>query len=676
MTNAVSVFRFDIHALRAWAVVVVVGYHLGIPGFASGFAGVDIFFVISGYLITAQALVQLDAGRFSFIHFWTARLRRIGPVLLVVLAVSALLGWWLTMPGEYLRHIRQALFAATFSSNIPFGDQQGYFDPVAHSKPLLHTWSLSIEWQFYMLLPLVLVLVWRFTPAIHRRAAVLWVLLLLLMASMLYCIWLGRVQASDAFFSLRARAWEMLLGAVMAAAPITQTSAPETFNSFAVRAFKRYGGWLGWAAVAAAAVVTLPVRQWPGVWTLLPVVGASLIVGCSPVVNTSRLTQAVLGNAWVQSVGDWSYSIYLWHWPLWVFMLAWLDAKGQALLPVHIGALIALLSALGFLSYRYIEQPTRKHTEFWTTSRLWLASLVAVAVIFLFTLAAIKTHGFDSRVPDYLQRAELAKRLNTPRDECFRNAKSEKRAAQQFCNFGSPVGSEVATAMLWGDSVAGQFLVPISSAASAVGVHGQIATQSGCRALLVEQLPTDSSFDGCARFNREVNAALQRQVEPRIVIIGRNWSNSQTSVDEAFVLVKHLLDTGRTVVLILPMLNLDFDVPQRWIREQRLADLAIDNMTTPETPNLTFKTARDAIAGQIRQLDGNPRLITIDLLPHICNAGVCSLVRDGQANFRDTLHISNTKAEQYEPFFTAALLQAVRVQGSGEVTSNKSIARP
>ena len=450
------------------------------------------------------------------------------------------------------------------------------------------------------------------------------------------------------------------------------------------RTLIRYGGWLGWAGVAAATVLKLPAQQWPGFWTLLPTLGATLIVGCRPVIESSKFSLAALGNAGVQRIGDWSYSIYLWHWPLWVFLLAWLDARGQMVQPIHIASLLTLVLVLSFLSYQYIEQPTRNRRGFWTAKRLWLGSLTAVVLFFLFTLAAIKTHGFSSRVPDYLQRAELAKRLNTPRDDCFRNAKSEKRAPQQFCDFGSPAPNSKlslpslssTSAMLWGDSVAGQFLVPISAAASAVGVHGLIATQSGCRALLVEQLPNDIDFKNCAQFNREVNTYLGQRTDPRIVIVGRNWSNSQASVDEAFGLVNYLLSTGRTVVLILPMLNMDFDVSQRWIREQRLAGRAIDNVTIPETPNLVFKTARDAIAVHVSRLNGNPQLITVDLLPHICSAGLCSLVRGGQAMFRDSLHISNINADQYEPFFTAALHLALRAQENRAEKPIKSISRP
>lgn len=585
------------------------------------------------------------------------------------------------MPGEYLQHIRQALFAATFSSNIPFGNQQGYFDPVAHSKPLLHTWSLSIEWQFYLFLPLLVALTWRLSPAAHRRQAILWVFMVLILASMGYTMWAGRVQPSEAFFSLRARSWELILGALMAVVVHkASTSQKAGLIALAARTCKRYGGWLGWTAVTVAAVLTLPASQWPGGWTLLPVLGACLIVACSPVITFNTFSRAGFASVCLQRVGDWSYSIYLWHWPLWVFMLAWLDAKGHEPQPLHKGVLIAFVLLFSFLSYRYVEQPTRNRSGFWTTKRLWLAAMVGVVLFFLVTLAAIKTHGFDARVPDYLQRADLAKRLNTPRDECFRNAKSQKRADQQFCDFGRPAAGATsnpsATAMLWGDSVAGQFLVPISSAASALGIHGQIATQSGCRALLVEQLPNDESFSGCTRFNREVNAYLRQHAEPRIVIVGRNWGNTQASVDEAFVLVRQMLAMGRTVVLILPMLNLDFDVSQRWIREQRLAGRAIDDLTTPETPNLIFKTARDAIAVHMRTLANNPRMITVDVLPRVCTAGVCSLVRGGQAIFRDSLHISNTNADQYQPFFTAAFQQALSSQGTTTVLPYQSLRRP
>lgn len=666
-------FRKDLHALRAWAVVAVVGYHFGVPGFASGFVGVDIFFVLSGYLITAQALAAMAVGRFSFAAFWTARLRRLAPALCVVLVATVLLGWWLTLPGQYLQHLRQMLFAVTFSSNFPFASQQGYFDAAAHTKPLLHTWSLSIEWQFYLVMPLVLsgawrLTAWRFTPTQPERAArslngVMLVLAVVAIASLGYCLAISSSQASQGFFSLRARAWELLVGSLVAGWHASARRLATAATPAMPTRLKR-GAWvLGWCGIALTALLPMPVLYWPGAWTVLPVAAAGLMVWGTQPTNPSALVNRVLACWPVQRLGDWSYSIYLWHWPLWVFMLAWLgpqEGKPSAdAFALYQGALLLAALALGAASTRYIEQPTRSRLGWWTAKRLWVAYGITVLALFGVTVLGIKTHGFDSRVPDYLRRAEDARRLNTPRDECFRNARSEKRDPAQFCSFGSPAATAQTSAMLWGDSVAGQFLMPISAAASQLGIHGLIATQSGCRALLADQSAGVAGFEGCTRFNTEVNAYLQQHTDPRIIIVGRNWGNTQGSVDEAFRVVKHLLATGRTVVLILPMLNLDFDVSERWIREQRLAGHAIDEMTIPATPELVFKTARDAIALQMRELAGNARLITVDVLPHICSDGFCSLVHAGQANFRDTLHISNINADQYEPFFVRGLQLAI-----------------
>ena len=156
-----NAFRLDINALRALSVVAVLGYHLRIPGFAGGFVGVDVFLVITGYLMTGKVLNDLLLGRFSFRAFVMMRMRRIYPALAVVTISSAVAGWFVTLPGEYLRHLRQALSALIFVSNFAFDNDNGYFAMAAQTKPLLHTWSLSLEWQFYLWMPLIVWLVWR-----------------------------------------------------------------------------------------------------------------------------------------------------------------------------------------------------------------------------------------------------------------------------------------------------------------------------------------------------------------------------------------------------------------------------------------------------------------------------------------------------------------------------------
>lgn len=158
--GAAAGFRGDINALRALSVIAVLGYHLKIPGFAGGFIGVDAFFVITGYLMTAKVLAGLTAGRFSFGDFATMRLRRIYPALLTVVVATAAAGWFVTLPGEYFRHIRQACYTLFFLSNFAFDNDNGYFAMAAQTKPLLHTWSLAVEWQFYIWMPLVVRFVW------------------------------------------------------------------------------------------------------------------------------------------------------------------------------------------------------------------------------------------------------------------------------------------------------------------------------------------------------------------------------------------------------------------------------------------------------------------------------------------------------------------------------------
>jgi peptidoglycan/LPS O-acetylase OafA/YrhL len=212
-------FRIDINALRALSVVAVVGYHFRIFGFAGGFVGVDIFLVITGYLMTGKVLTDLALDRFSFVVFGAMRLRRIYPALAVMTVSSVVAGWFLTLPGEYLKHLLQALSALTFVSNFAFDSDNGYFAMAAQTKPLLHTWSLSVEWQFYIWMPLIAKLIWRLASGSKSRpGALLLAFQVVAVLSLIWCLWKSQNDAMGAsYFSLRARAWEPLAGGLIAA---------------------------------------------------------------------------------------------------------------------------------------------------------------------------------------------------------------------------------------------------------------------------------------------------------------------------------------------------------------------------------------------------------------------------------------------------------------------------
>jgi peptidoglycan/LPS O-acetylase OafA/YrhL len=211
-------FRLDINALRALSVLAVLGYHLKIPGFAGGFVGVDVFLVITGYLMTGKVLADLAVQRFSLWSFGMMRMRRIYPALAVVVISSAVVGWFVTLPGEYLRHLRQACYALVALSNFAFDADNGYFAMAAQTKPLLHTWSLAVEWQFYIWMPLVAALIWRRAlPAKSRSNVMMGAFLAVGFVSLAWCLWQNHSDMmGSAFFSLRARAWEPLAGGLIA----------------------------------------------------------------------------------------------------------------------------------------------------------------------------------------------------------------------------------------------------------------------------------------------------------------------------------------------------------------------------------------------------------------------------------------------------------------------------
>jgi len=646
-------FRLDINALRALSVIAVVGFHFQIPGFAGGFVGVDVFLVITGYLMTAKVLNELKLGRFSPWTFWMMRMRRIYPALAVLTIASVIAGWFVTLPAEYTRHLLQALSALTFLSNFAFKSDSGYFAMAAQTKPLLHTWSLSLEWQFYFFMPLIVGLVWRLAlRAMSGIDAVVVALQVFAALSLAWCLWASQQDATgSSFFSLQARAWEPLAGGLIAAAEIRRRSEGIADPSWLQSPMVAVAGWV---LVAGCVVYPLPEARWPGVLTILPILGSAIIIAA----RQGSREGGLLGASAIQRVGDWSYSIYLWHWPVWVFALSWLSVRGYGVDATQKTLMVLVSLALGAISYRYVEQPFRIRRDFWTPRRLLGSSAVSFALLAGFVSLTFLNKGFPGRLPEYLLPAELARRTSTPRDECFRNANSTKKATETHCRFGSEQTADRPSAILWGDSFANQYLDPVSSAALAHGIHGLIATQNGCRAFIDDAARNAGDERPCREFNRSTLDFVLGRTEPSIVVLGGNW----VEATEISVLVDRLLSAGKTVVLILPLLHLGFDLPQRWVENQIRAGRAIDEWKVEAGPVLTRSGLRNEIAGVLDKHGGNPRLVTVDPLSVVCEHGYCHLVRNGQANFRDAAHISNVNASQYNGVFDAAFRAVVRAR--------------
>jgi peptidoglycan/LPS O-acetylase OafA/YrhL len=288
--------RLDIQFLRAFAVLAVIAYHFEVPGFRGGFVGVDIFFVISGYLIFGHIYAQFLQNKFSLKRFFEARLRRIFPALAALCVVTSILGWYFVLPRDYVSYSRTVLAALCFVSNYAFNGVHDYFDALNSTKPLLHTWSLSVEGQFYFFLPLILIVFFK----LRKIGRVHFALGLTALASLAWSLWLAHKSPESGFYYASARAWEFAAGAIC----VTLSSSQRRFTKPLLL--------ICIVALVLSVLLLDGSASWPNVWTLLPVGCAAAFIYLA--VNEQDNT--IIAHPIFQRIGDMSYSLYLWHWPL------------------------------------------------------------------------------------------------------------------------------------------------------------------------------------------------------------------------------------------------------------------------------------------------------------------------------------------------------------------------
>ena len=334
-------FRYDINSLRAIAIIGVLLFHYKVPAFTGGFAGVDVFFVISGYLMSRVVIGRIDKGTFSYSDYFERRLHRIVPALLFLAVTLTIACFFFYFPVDYTLLSRNAAASIAFVSNIVYCSKvSSYFAPSADGNMFLHTWSLSVEWQFYLIYPLVLLLMHRFlSKRLFKPVFIVLTLLLFVLAIAIY-----KYSAGYAFYLLPARAWEMLFGGLA-------FFAEARFASFR---FKRAAALAGYTMILLSFYFYDEFLPWPGFYTLLPVVGTFLII----VANYNSF--AVIRHGSMQFIGKISYSLYLWHWP--VYVIAQYYGLGTGF--VAVAAYCVLAVFLGYLSFRYIESITYRRKRF------------------------------------------------------------------------------------------------------------------------------------------------------------------------------------------------------------------------------------------------------------------------------------------------------------------------
>ena len=495
-------YRPEIDGLRAVAVAPVILFHGGIAGFSGGFVGVDVFFVISGYLITSIILREMGQGRFSLLRFWERRARRILPALVLVMVCCIPFAWMWMLPDQYLAFSRSLIAVSVFSSNILFWRESGYFAAAAEEKPLLHTWSLAVEEQFYILFPLAVLLIWR----LGRRVLVAAVALVGL-ASLGLSQYAAHASPAANFYLLPTRAWELMAGALCAFA----------LDRRALPGSDVLAG-LGLALILGAVVGFDEATPFPSVWALVPVAGTVLIV-----LFARSGGHVARGLSWrpVVAVGLISYSAYLWHQPLFAFARIAIPWPPPVWL---ILGLAALSLALAALSWRYVEQPFRDRSGIFTGARLPAVLLPAVAVLIVIGVDGHLRGGVPGRFPAQVQAIIDIRRADT--SDCRNRYGTAEIAAGKRCVIGD-TAQPPALAVI-GDSHASMLTDALHETLGASGRSALMFSGNWCAPLVnfATRVPRKDR-DCVGRTNAAIDRIIAGDTIETVLLVAQ-WSNYTT----------------------------------------------------------------------------------------------------------------------------------------------------
>lgn len=496
-------YRRDIDGLRAVAVLGVLLFHAFPKALPGGFIGVDVFFVISGFLITGVLKGQCEQGRFSLLTFYERRVRRIIPALAFMLAAVTVVAGLFLPPADLRAYGASLVSVALFGSNVYFWLKGGYFDGPAHEKPLLHTWSLSVEEQFYILWPLAIFALYA-TP-LRRRPG--WAIGLFTVAAFVIAEIMVRRDAVGAFFLLPSRAWELSIGAWLAVIG----AGPKLSKPW------REGLSLGGLALVLAGMVLMSETvRFPGAWALVPCVGTALMIHANQSGDT--LSARLLSLRPVVAVGLISYSLYLWHWPALVLPPLLL---ARDLNVVEVLAAVAAAFALAWLSWRYVELPFRKPVVMDRRLKPVLASGAVLLAACGCGAAIHVSHGAPQRAPSGVLQAEAAANTVNPlRDRCHVLTGDERPPPLKACTLGP--GS--ARVLIWGDSHADHLTEGVAALARARGLAVRQATKSSCRPLLSGEASPFANAE-CLRFNAAVLKEARERGGLTQVVLAARWTS-------------------------------------------------------------------------------------------------------------------------------------------------------
>jgi len=637
-------FRYDINGLRAIAVLAVVLFHFNPQWLPGGFSGVDVFFVISGFLMTSIIFNGVEKNTFNLFKFYTARANRIIPVLAAMSAILLLFGWFYLLPTDYRDLGRQVEKSSLFISNLLFAKGGGYFDTAEHTKWLLHTWSLSVEWQFYIFFPIIIIALKKYLSFTNLKRVAIG----LFLASFVYCIYATYKDSKTAYFLLTSRAWEMLLGGLAFLYP---WSLKNKLHQITTQCF-------GLILIVASYFLISKDTPWPGYMALIPVLGAYLII-------VSNYQNNILINSPVfRYIGKWSYSIYVWHWPLVVFGFYFTLTDWWIY-----GIPLSIL--LGFLSYQFIEKINFTRYSSW--KKIYKVKPLYIFLVVLGCGYAVKkTDGMKFHYSQEIIQA-IAETENSNPYKCDSGLRSRD---VEECKIGNQNNIK---AVIIGDSHADSLTTAVASAFD-LKHEGVISiVTSSCPFLLNANIKDKINNDDCHSINLKRLQLIESKKYENIPIIlisrfpvyleGQNDvervrnegnepllyfpNNKKVSNDQLYTLTyKDLAETlckiskSNPTYITYPVPEFPMNIPKT-ISKNLLLNRS--NPTTMSYENYLNRSSkvRDIIKNSAKECG----VTTLDPVQTLCSANECISTYKGRPIYRDGDHLSEYGNKLLTPMF-------------------------
>ena len=634
-----STYRTDIDGLRAVSVAAVVLYHAAIPGFGGGYVGVDVFFVISGYLITLLLIGSREQSpRRQLADFYLRRARRILPALCVVSLLAIPVALFVLLPLDLPRFGKYLAATPVFLNNLAARSEGGYF--IAGLFPhmaLNHFWSIAVEEQFYLLYPVLLLLIGRYLPR-HRLSTLIGCAAL----SLGLCLWAVEHRPAVNYYLPPTRAWELLLGAIVALC-----AARELKN----RALKELLAAVSLIVLALAFSLYDSSMRYPGAYTIAPCLATAclLAIGQSSTTAVGRL----LSLRPLVFTGLISYSLYLWHFPIFAFFKYYSIDEPDAVIR---WSLIAATYLLAAISWKVIEQPVRTRAFLKSNRAFVLAAASINAILLGFGLVLWNSQGFPARFSTEIQSVlELKNAYHPATTRCVSQPLDKVRSGE-LCRFG-PSAGDLPKVIVWGDSHALALLPAYERLAWSRQVQLFVAATSACAPLLevVNALRISSRQASCLRFNAAVTEAIGR-LKPQLVILNAYWTinNDLVPSDNRTLptgespfrwgldhTLRNIAADGRSVCVVADVPTLDYVVPYAlaMARRREIAEDFIGISRAAATQQ------DDLIYGELSALQASGSITIVDPKDALCRTDTCVFQAGGVPFYRDSNHLSVAGAE-------------------------------